>query len=67
MKNVNIELILKVAGIGIIVTVAYQILMKSGRDEQAMLVSVAGIIIALFMLVNELGGLFETIRNVFGL
>jgi stage III sporulation protein AC len=64
---VNIELILKVAGIGIIVTVAYQILMKSGRDEQAMLVSVAGIIIALFMLVNEMGGLFETIRNVFGL
>jgi stage III sporulation protein AC len=67
VKNVNIELILKVAGIGIIVTVAYQILMKSGRDEQAMLVSVAGIIIALFMLVNEMGGLFETIRNVFGL
>jgi stage III sporulation protein AC len=67
VKNVNIELILKVAGIGIIVTVAHQILMKSGRDEQAMLVSVAGIIIALFMLVNEMGGLFDTIRNVFGL
>jgi stage III sporulation protein AC len=66
-KNVNIELILKVAGIGIIVTVAYQILIKSGRDEQAMLVSVAGIIITIFMLVNEIGGLFETIRNVFGL
>ncbi len=63
----NIELILKVAGIGIIVTVAYQILIKSGRDEQAMLVSVAGIIITIFMLVNEMGGLFETIRNVFGL
>lgn len=63
----NIELILKVAGIGIIVTVAYQILIKSGRDEQAMLVSVAGIIITIFMLVNEIGGLFETIRNVFGL
>lgn len=63
----NIELILKVAGVGIIVTVAYQILMKSGRDEQAMLVSVAGIIIVLLMLVNEIGGLFETIRNVFGL
>jgi stage III sporulation protein AC len=66
-KNVNIELILKVAGIGIIVTVAYQILIKSGRDEQAMLVSVAGIIITIFMLVNGIGGLFETIRNVFGL
>ena len=63
----NIELILKVAGVGLIVTVAYQILMKSGRDEQAMLVSVAGIIIVLLMLVNEIGGLFEAIRNVFGL
>lgn len=63
----NIELILKVAGIGILVTVAYQILMKSGRDEQAMLVSVAGIIIVLFMLVNEIGGLLDAVRNVFGL
>lgn len=63
----NIELILKVAGVGILVTVAYQILMKSGRDEQAMLVSVAGIIIVLLMLVNEMGGLFDAIRNVFGL
>lgn len=63
----NIELILKVAGVGILVTVAHQILMKSGRDEQAMLVSVAGVIIVLLMLVNEIGGLFETIRNVFGL
>jgi len=60
-------MILKVAGVGILVTVAYQILMKSGRDEQAMLVSVAGIIIVLLMLVNEIGGLFEAIRNVFGL
>ena len=63
----NIELILKVAGIGIIVTVAHQILMKSGRDEQAMLVSVAGIIIVLLMLVNEIGGLLDAVKNVFGL
>ena len=65
--KLNIELILKVAGVGVLVTVAYQVLMKSGRDEQAMLVSVAGIIIVLFMLVNEIGGLFEAVRNVFGL
>jgi stage III sporulation protein AC len=63
----NIELILKVAGVGVLVTVAYQVLMKSGRDEQAMLVSVAGIIIVLLMLVNEIGGLFDAVRNVFGL
>ena len=63
----DIGVILKVAGVGILVSVAAQILAKSGRDEQAMLVSVAGIIIALLMLVNEMGGLFDTIRNVFGL
>jgi stage III sporulation protein AC len=63
----DITLILKAAGVGLIVSAVCQILTRSGRDEQAMLVSVAGIIIALFMLVNEMGGLFETIRNVFGL
>ena len=63
----KIELILKVAGLGILVTAAYQILMKSGRDEQAMLVSVAGIIIVLLMLVNEIGGLLDAVKNVFGL
>ena len=65
--EMNVEIILKVAGVGVLVTVAYQVLMKSGRDEQAMLVSVAGMIIVLFMLVNEMGGLFESVRNVFGL
>ncbi len=63
----NIELILKVAGIGFLVTVVYQVLSKSGRDEQAMLVSVAGIIIVLLMLVGEIGGLIDTVKNVFGL
>lgn len=63
----NIELILKVAGIGFLVTVVYQVLSKSGRDEQAMLVSVAGIIIVLLMLVNEIGGLIDTVKSVFGL
>lgn len=63
----NTELLLKVAGIGILVTVAYQILHKSGRDEQAMLVSLAGLIIVLFMLVQEIGGLFESVESIFGL
>lgn len=65
--RMNIELILKVAGIGFLVTVVYQVLSKSGRDEQAMLVSVAGIIIVLLMLVGEIGGLIDTVKNVFGL
>ena len=63
----NTDLLLKVAGIGILVTVAYQILHKTGRDEQAMLVSVAGLIIVLLMLVREMGGLFDSVKSIFGL
>ena len=48
----NTELLLKVAGVGILVAIAYQILNKSGRDEQAMLVSISVIIIVLLMLVR---------------
>ena len=61
------ELILKIAGIGILVAVACQILSKSGRDDQATFVAVAGIIIALLMLVGEIGGLFDKVKSVFGL
>ena len=63
----DISLVLKVAGVGMLVTVAYQILSKAGRDEQAMLVSLSGIIIVLLMLVGEIGNLSQTIRSVFGL
>ncbi len=63
----DISLILKAAGVGLIVSVVCQILNKSGRDEQAMLVSVAGVIIVLFMLVKELGSLITSIRTIFGL
>lgn len=63
----DISLILRAAGIGLIVSVVCQILSKSGRDEQAMLVSIAGIIIVLLMLVRELGDLISSIRTVFGL
>lgn len=60
-------LILKVAGIGLLVTVAYQILSRSGRDEQAMLVSVAGVVIVMILLVGEISNLIDTLRTVFGL
>lgn len=63
----EIELILKIAGVGVLVTVAYQILSKSGRDEQAMLVSIGGIVIVLLVLVGEIGGLFEKVKSIFGL
>lgn len=62
----DISLILKVVGVGILVSVACQILSKSGRDEQSMLVTLAGIVVVLLLLVEEIGGLFDMIRSVFG-
>ena len=63
----DIGLIMKVAGIGMIVTVACQILSKAGRDEQATYVSLAGIVVAIMMLVGEIGALFDMIKDVFGI
>jgi stage III sporulation protein AC len=63
----NTDLLLKVAGVGVLVTVAHQILSKSGRDEQALMVTLSGIIIVLMMLVQELGGLFDTVKSIFDL
>lgn len=60
-------LILKVAGIGLLVTVACQILSRSGRDEQAMLVSVAGVIIVMVLLVDQISSLIGSLRTVFGI
>ena len=62
----DISLIIKVVGVGILVSVACQILSKSGRDEQSMLVTIAGIVVVLLLLIEEIGGLFDTIRSVFG-
>lgn len=62
----DISLILKVAGVGILVTVACQILSRAGREEQATLVSITGIVIVLMMLVTEIGELFRVVREVFG-
>lgn len=62
----DITLLLKVAGIGILVSVATQILGKSGRDEQSTLVIISGIVVVLFMLVTEIGGLFDSVMKTFG-
>ncbi len=63
----NIGLILKIAGVGLIVAVACQILQKNGRDEQATFVTIAGVVIVMLMLAGEIGALFSTIKSVFGL
>ena len=63
----DISFVMKMAGLGIIVTVLCQILSKAGRDEQATLVSLAGIVLVLMLLVSELGALFDAVRRVFGI
>ena len=63
----DISLIFKVAGVGLLVGILTQILGKYGRDEQAMFVGLAGILTALLFLVGELGELFSSVRDVFGI
>ncbi|MBE6574560.1 MAG: stage III sporulation protein AC [Ruminococcaceae bacterium] len=63
----DVTLILKIAGAGLLVSIAYIILNKAGRDEMAMLVSLAGVIIVLLMIVNELSDLMTTVKTLFGL
>jgi len=62
----DVSLILKIAGVGVLVSVASAILNKSGRDEQAMLLTVAGIVVVMLLLVGEIGNLFSTVQSVFG-
>ena len=62
----DVSLILKVAGVGVLVSISSSILNKSGRDEQAMLVTVAGIIVVMLMLVGEMGELFASVQSIFG-
>ncbi len=61
----NIDLIFKVAGIGIIVAVLNQLLIRSGRDDQAMMTTIAGLIVVLFIIIEQIAHLFETIKRVF--
>ncbi len=62
----DISLIVKIAGIGILVAVAAQILSKTGRDEQAMFVTLAGILVALALLVSQIRDLFDFVTSIFG-
>ena len=62
----DISLILKVVGVGFLVSFATQLLSKSGRDEQAMLVTLTGIVVVLLLLVDEIALLFDRICTVFG-
>jgi stage III sporulation protein AC len=63
----DVSLLLKIAGIGMLTAVICQILTKSGKEEQAMYATIAGIVIVLLLLVTQIGALFTTVRSVFGI
>ncbi len=63
----DIDLIFKVAGIGIIVAVLNLVLKRAEREEQAMLTTLAGLIVVLMLIINEIQDLFDTVKTVFGL
>jgi stage III sporulation protein AC len=66
-ENMDISLIFKIAGIGILISVVHQILVKAGREDQAMMVTMAGMIIVLTVIIKEVSTLFDTVRKVFEL
>jgi len=68
MNNaMEVDLIFRIAAIGIIVAVLNQLLVRSGREEQAMMTTLAGLIVVLMMIVYQIRDLFDVIKSVFGL
>lgn len=63
----DIDIIFKIAGIGIAIAVLNQVLVKAGKEEQAMLVTLAGVVIVLLMVVNLISDFFGVIRELFSL
>ena len=63
----SIDLLFKIAAIGIIVAVFNQLLIRSGREDQAMMTTIAGLIVVLMMLIGEIGNLFDTVKSLFDL
>ena len=62
----DIDLIFKIAAIGIVVAVLNQLLVRSGREEQAMMTTLAGLVVVMMMLVQEISNLFRLIKTLFG-
>ena len=63
----DINLLFKIAAIGILVAVLYQVLVREGREDQAMMTTLAGLIIVLTMVIKEISTLFDTVRTIFNL
>ena len=63
----DVDLIFKIAAIGILVSVRNQVLSRSGRDELATMTTLAGLVVVLMMVVQQISGLFDLVKDLFGL
>ncbi len=63
----NVDLIFQIAGVGIIVAVLNQLLTRAGREEQALLTTLAGLVVVLFIVTQQIGELFDTVKTIFNL
>ncbi|MCI7804178.1 MAG: stage III sporulation protein AC [Oscillospiraceae bacterium] len=63
----DVDLIFRIAGIGIIVAVLNLVLKRAEREEQAMMTTLAGLVVVLMMIIDSISGLFDTVKTVFGL
>lgn len=63
----EVDLIFRIAAIGIIVAVLNQLLVRSGREEQAMMTTLAGLIVVLMMIINQINALFQAVKAIFDL
>ena len=63
----DVDLLFKIAAVGILVAVLHQVLVRAGREDQAMMTTLAGVIIVLTIIVKEISGLFSTVRAIFNL
>ena len=63
----DIDLIFRIAAIGIVVAVLNQLLVRSGREEQALMTTLAGLVVVMMMMVREISDLFQLVKTLFGL
>ncbi len=63
----NVDLLFKIAAVGILVAVLHQVLCRAGREEQAMMTTLAGLVIVLTLVIKQISSLFDTVRTLFSL
>ena len=63
----DVDLVFKIAAVGILVAVLNQLLVRSGREEQAMMTTLAGLVVVMMMLVRQISDLFQLVKSLFGL